>query len=311
MSSHTIKVFGHKVPDTDTVISAIAYAWFYTNVKKEPAQAYVLGELNKETQYILDRFGIETPPLLESLSGEDKVVIVDTNNIEELPEDISAAEIIEIVDHHKLAGGLITSSPVNITMRTMASTASLIYTIVNPELHELPKDIAGIMLGALVSDTLLFRSPTTTDEDRAIGAELAKIAGVDMNELADAMFAAKSDISDIPTENLLVLDSKVFDIKGKKLRISVIETTNPGQVLEKKADLQQAMIDHVAQNDGVDEVLLFAIDILNEEATPIVATEAAGEIVSAAFGEVVTTDNTIQLPGVVSRKKQIIPKLEA
>lgn len=306
-----IKVFGHQVPDTDTVVSAIAYAWYYNTIKKEQAEAYILGDINKETAYVLDRFGVAVPPVLENLSENDQIVIVDTNNINELPDDIEKAELIEIIDHHKLAGGLVTSNPISITLRPMASTASLIYTFLNPELHDLPKDIAGILLAAILSDTLEFRSPTTTDEDKAIASELAKIVGVDMSELASAMFDAKSDISNIETADLLVLDSKVFDIKGKKLRVSVIETTNPKSVLDRRADVVDAIQKHVADNDGVDDVLLFVVDILNEEATAIVASDTAQATITSAFDASFSDDQTAVLPGIVSRKKQIIPRLEA
>lgn len=308
-NNNQIKIFGHKVPDTDTVASAIAYAWYYNEIKKKPAQAYVLGELNKETAYVLDRFGVEVPPLLPELTADDQIVIVDTNNIDELPESVHDAELLEIIDHHKLFGGLKTAAPIDITLRVMASTASLIYTVANPELHKMPKEIAAVMLAAILSDTLEFRSPTTTDEDKAIAEELAKIAEVDIHDLANEMFKAKSDISDIEASDLIVMDSKIFNIKGKSLRVSVIETTAPDQVFARKDEIMSAIDQHVAENSDVDELLLFVVDILEEQTTPILSTNSAREIVGKAFG-IEIGDKTI-LKGIVSRKKQIIPKLEA
>jgi len=302
-----IKIFGHKMPDTDTVISAIVYAWYYNEVKKQDAKPYVLGELNKETEYVLNKFNQRTPDVLTEITDNDKVIIVDTNNFNELPDGIDRAEILEIVDHHKLSGNISTSKPVAITMRPMASTASLIYTIMNPELHPIPKDIAGVMLAALISDTLNFKSPTTTDEDRLIGKELSSIASVDIEELSREMFAAKSDISDISSADLIIMDSKVYDIKDKKIRISVIETTLPEVTLERRGDLVNAIQDHVTSSD-VDEILLFVIDILNENAHPIVASDYASSLLMEAFS-LSSVENTI-LEGVVSRKKQIIPALE-
>lgn len=309
-TSNEIKIFGHIVPDTDTVVSAIAYDWYYNNVKKEPAKAFVLGELNNETKYVLERFGVPVPELLGEISKEDKIVVVDTNNLDELPAGVNDAELVEIIDHHKLFGGFTTSSPITVTLRTMASTASLIYTVMNPELHPLPKEIAGIMLCALISDTLMFRSPTTTDEDREIGKELAKIAEVDIAEVAEKMFEAKSDISNVETDELIQLDSKIFDIKGKKLRVSVLETTNPETVYARLDDILSEMKKHVSSNADVDEILLFVIDILEEEATPIFASEVGKGIIEGAFEVKLEDDMSVKLPGVVSRKKQIVPKLE-
>lgn len=309
-SDNNIKIFGHKVPDTDTVASAIVYAWYYTNIKKRPADAYVLGELNKETEYVLERFGFDTPPLLESFEDGDKIVVVDTNNTNELPDNIHDVELVEIIDHHKLAGGIITPSPVTVTMRPLASTASLIYTVMNPELHTIPENVAGLMLSALISDTLALRSPTTTEEDRLIAETLAGIANVEVQELAGEMFTAKSDISHLQDEELLVMDSKVFDIKGKKLRVSVIETTNPEQPLGRKEGIKEAIQTYVENND-VQDVLLFVVDILNENAVPIVAAERAQKIVEDAFDVQLDPQKDTVLEGIVSRKKQIIPRLEA
>jgi manganese-dependent inorganic pyrophosphatase len=306
----TVKVFGHLVPDTDTVVSAIAFAWYYNNIKNIHAKPYILGEPNKETLYVLNRFGFEVPPLLGDINEGDPVAVVDTNNIDELPKNIDKAELVEIVDHHRLTGGINTKGPVNVTLRKMASTASLIYTMANPELHEMPKNIAGILLAALVSDTLNFRSPTATEEDRSIATELATIAKVDINELADQMFKAKSDISDIEASNLIIMDSKLNKIAGKNIRISVLETTSPGQILNRKKELQKAIIEHTKTNRDCDEILLFVIDILNENATPIVATDFAKEIINKSFGVDMKGDKETVLDGVVSRKKQIFPKLK-
>lgn len=306
----TIKIFGHQVPDTDTVVSAIIYAWYYNEVLGKKAEAYVLGSLNKETQYVLDRFDVAAPEVLGEITKEDQIVVVDTNNINELPDDIQNGELLEIIDHHKLSGGITTDAPVTVTLRPMASTASLIYTVMNPELHPIPEDIAGIMLAAILSDTLEFRSPTTTPEDKIIAETLAKEIGVDINELATKMFEAKSDISDIDPMDLILMDSKVFDMNDQKVRVSVVETTSPGMVLEKKETLKETMLQHVAEDEAVDEVLLFVIDILNEEATPIVASALGEMMVEGAFGVDLKEEQDVTLPGVVSRKKQIIPALQ-
>lgn len=309
-TERAIKIFGHQVPDTDTVVSAIIYTWYYNEVLGKKAEAFVLGSLNKETEYVLDRFGVKTPEILDEITEDDQIVVVDTNNINELPEDVHRGELLEIIDHHKLSGGITTDAPVTVTLRPMASTASLIYTVMNPELHPIPEDIAGIMLAAILSDTLEFRSPTTTPEDKIIAETLAKEIGVDISELANKMFEAKSDISDIDPAELILMDSKVFDMNDQKVRVSVLETTSPKVVLEKKEILKEAMLAHVAEDEGVDEVLLFVIDILNEEATPIVASALGEMMVEGAFGVDLKEGKEVKLPGVVSRKKQIIPALQ-
>lgn len=308
--SQPIKIFGHLVPDTDTVASAIAYTWYYNNVRKQSAEAFVLGELNKETAYILKRFGFETPKTLDILNESDQIVIVDTNNIDELPTDMHKAELLEVIDHHKLSGGITTASPVSITMRPMASTASLIYTVLNPELHPLPAELAGLMLSAIISDTLEFRSPTTTNEDKEIATELARIANIDTHELATEMFKAKSDISDMNAEDLIMMDSKVYEVAGKKIRFSVVETTNVEQPLSRIEEIKKGIFDHIEKNSDTDDILLFIIDIVNEQATPIVATENGKDLIEKAFGiKMEEKENTI-LKGVVSRKKQIVPLFE-
>ncbi len=304
-----IKVFSHKIPDTDAVVSSIVYAWYLSEVEKKPAKAYILDAPNKETKYVLEQFGFDVPPILKSLSDGDQVVLVDTNNPDELIEDIHRARIIEIIDHHKLVGGISTSHPMSITMRPMASTASLIYTLINPELHEISKEIAGLMLSAIISDTLEFRSPTTTAEDKEIASELAVIADIDIHDLATKMFSAKSDISDIEAKDIIVSDSKVFNIHGEQIRVSVFETANPKQIMDMKDDIKKAMVEHVEESD-LDDMLFFVVDILNEEATLIVASDNARSLAEKSFEKKVEEDGTLILPGIVSRKKQIIPKLQ-
>ena len=302
-----IKVFGHQSPDTDATCSAIVWAWFLNEHRKQEAQAYVLGNPNKEALFVLEKWGHELPPILESVSTGEDVTIVDTNNKDELFENINDAHFISIIDHHKLTGGLETSSPREIVIQPYASTMTVMYNIMNIEPEEFPKEIAGIMLSGIVSDTLEFRSPTTTQDDKELAERLAKVLGVDITEYANEMFAAKSDISDFSDDELIKLDSKVIDIKGKKLRIAVLETTNPKSVLERKEGINSSA-NKIKTEDGLDHVLLFVIDILNEEATFVSDDEEAKNIVSESFNSKEQDGNLI-LPGIVSRKKQIIPGL--
>lgn len=303
-----IKVFGHKSPDTDCTCSAILWAWHLT-ATGTAAKPYVLGELNKETEFVLSRWGIEKPQLLGTLTSGERVAIVDTSNPQELPDGIEDAEIVSIVDHHKLSG-LSTKAPLTITMRPIASTASVIYEVMgeNEKQGEMPDSMAGLMLSCILSDTLAFRSPTTTPRDQEIAEKLALRLEIDIDAYADDMFTAKSDISAYSDEALLTLDSKKFEVGGKHLRISSLETTKPQSVLARKDGLIATMKDMVAKGDA-DEVLLFVIDILKEEATVVVHNDAVKQIIEKSFNVQVSGD-TVVLPGVVSRKKQIIPVLK-
>lgn len=304
-----IKVFGHKSPDTDATGCAIIWAWYLNEHTGAQATPYVLGGLNKETEFVLRRWGFEVPELLESVTEEDEVVIVDTNNPQELVDGVNEAKIIQIIDHHKLVGGLITSAPVDITMRTLASTASVMYDLMGDVVNELPDNITGLMLSCVLSDTLEFRSPTTTPHDKDIAEKLAAKLGVDVSEYANEMFTAKSDISDFTDSGLVKLDSKKFELSGMNLRVSVIETTAPEMVLERKGGIVAAIAEVAESEPDTDEVLFFVVDILKEEATVLTHNDKVKEIVEKSFSVAVESDTEV-LPGVVSRKKQIIPNLK-
>jgi manganese-dependent inorganic pyrophosphatase len=302
-----IKVFGHLSPDTDATGSAIVWAWYLSNHTGVEATPFVLGELNKETEFVLSRWNVESPALLESVSAEDSVVIVDTNNPQELFSNINEADIIQIIDHHKLVGGLSTEGPIDITLRALASTASVIYDLIGDE--ELPEHIAGILLSCILSDTLEFRSPTTTPQDKDIAEKLAQQLDVDIAQYASEMFAAKSDVSSFTDSGLIKLDSKKFAIGDMNVRVSVIETTNPETVLERKDGIVSAIKEVVDSESDVDEVLFFIVDILKEEATVLTYNAAVKDIIEKSFSVTVESDTEI-LPGIVSRKKQILPSLK-
>ncbi len=305
-----IKIFGHTAPDTDATCSALIWAWYLNDIAKKPATAYVLGEPNTEAAFVLKRWGFETPEILTDLADGEKVVIVDTNNPAELPANIGNADIRQVIDHHALAGGLSTKGPVNITLRPVAATATVMYGIMRePALDQMPDAIKGLVLSCILSDTLEFRSPTTTPRDVSLGHRLAKDLDLDTKEYAAEMFAAKSDISHFSDAELLRLDSKVFEVSTSKFRVSVLETTSPETVMSRKASLMDSMA-AVAKEDGVDQVLLFIVDILNEASTLLIPNDAVKSVAENSFGVTVDGD-TVLLPGVVSRKKQIIPNLKA
>ncbi|WP_069299543.1 manganese-dependent inorganic pyrophosphatase [Neptunicoccus sediminis] len=302
-----IQVFGHMAPDTDATGSAIVWAWYLNEIKGQSAAAKLLGTPNTEAAFVLKRWGFEQPEIISDVAEGDDVVIVDTNNPAELPASINDANILEIIDHHLLVGGIKTKGPINITVRPLACTATIMADLMGDDLAKAPDAIKGVMLSCIISDTLEFRSPTTTDVDVTRAKSLAAELGVDIAEYAAEMFAAKSDVSAFSDAELLRMDSKKYEVGGKAFRVSVLETTTPAIVLDRKASLMDSMT-AVASEDGVDQVLLFVVDILKEESTLLVSNDLVKTVAEKSFGATVAGD-TVVLPGVVSRKKQIIPQL--
>ena len=304
----TTLVFGHKSPDTDSTGSPIVWAWYLSEVKDTPAKAVLLGEPNTEAAFVLKHWGLEKPAIIADVTADDKVVIVDTNNPAELPPSVNEAKIQAIIDHHMLVGGIKTKTPIDITIRPLACTATVMHDLMGADVAKAPKAIKGAMLSCILSDTLEFRSPTTTAHDRAVAEKLAADLGVSIAELATKMFEAKSDVSSFSDAELLRMDSKEYNVAGKELRVSVLETTAPKVLLDRKASLMASM-PGVAKEDGADQVLLFVIDILKEEATLLVPNDLVKQLAEASFGVKVSGD-TVVIPGLMSRKKQIIPALK-
>ncbi len=304
----TIQVFGHKSPDTDSTGSPILWAWYLTEVKGTPAQAVLLGEPNTEAAFLLRRWDLAKPEIIEDVADDAPVVIVDTNNPAELPANINNADVQAIIDHHKLVGGLETKAPIDITIRPLACTATIMHDLMGEDAARMPDWAKATALTCILSDTLEFRSPTTTGHDRAVAGKLAADLGLDIPAYAAEMFAAKSDVSAFSDAELLRMDSKEYAVQGTRFRVSVLETTAPATVLDRKAGLVEAMT-AVAAEDGVDQVLLFVVDILNEQSTLLVPNDLVKSVAVKSFGAAPDGD-IVTLPGVVSRKKQIIPNLK-
>lgn len=304
----TTLVFGHKSPDTDSTGSPLIWAWYLNEVKGVDAKPVLLGEPNTEAAFVVEKWGFEKPEIISSVDAGQQVVIVDTNNPAELPADINAADITAIIDHHKLVGGLETKGPIDITIRPLACTATIMYDLMGDDAYKMPDNIKGAMLSCILSDTLEFRSPTTTDVDKALAQKLASELNIDLGAYASEMFEAKSDISAFSDAELIRMDSKEYAIEGTKFRVSVLETTAPKLVLDRKASIMESMT-AVAAEDGVDQVLLFVVDILNEEATLFVPNDLVKTVAEKSFDATVEGDSVV-LPGIMSRKKQIIPNLK-
>ncbi|HCQ57454.1 MAG TPA: manganese-dependent inorganic pyrophosphatase, partial [Sulfitobacter sp.] len=284
------------------------WAWYLNEIKGIPAKPVLLGEPNTEALFMLDKWDLDKPEILTALDADTKVVIVDTNNPAELPDNINDADITGIIDHHRLVAGLETRGPIEINIQPLACTATIMFKMIGKDWAQAPRGVKAAALSCILSDTLEFRSPTTTQEDRAIAEDIAQDLGVDISDYAAEMFAAKSDVSSFSEAELLRMDSKEFDLDGTNLRVSVLETTSPAPLLARK-DALMAEMPKVAEADGAAQVLLFIVDILKEEATLLVPNDMVKHIAEQSFGAEVSGD-TVVLPGVMSRKKQIIPNLK-
>jgi len=304
----TTLVFGHKSPDTDSTGSPLIWAWYLSEVRQQPAKAVLLGEPNTEAAFVLKKWGCDMPEIISDVSADDTCVIVDTNNPAELPPSINDANVVQIIDHHKLTGGLETKAPIDVTIKPLACTATIMHNLMGENDTKMTDQIKGLMLSCILSDTLEFRSPTTTDQDKALAEQLARELGLDLSAYAAEMFEAKSDVSAFSDAELIRMDSKEYAVGDTKFRVSVLETTAPKIVLDRK-DSIMATFEDVAKEDGVDQVLLFVVDILNEEATLFVPNDLVKGVAEKSFGATVTGDSVV-LPGIMSRKKQIIPNLK-
>ena len=292
MSTDTTLVFGHKSPDTDSTGSAIIWAWFLSH-HGGAAEARLLGTPNTEAQFVAERWGFDLPPLLDGGGGRPE----GRHRRHQQPR--RAARLDRqgrhpaIIDHHKLSG-LETKTPVEITIRPVACTATLLWQLMGGHAGHAPDGIKGLALSCILSDTLEFRSPTTTPVDRRLAEILAQDLGIDIPSYAAEMFAAKSDVSRFSDAELLRMDSKEYTVDGTDFRVSVLETTSPETILSRKASLMESM-KAVAAEDGADQVLLFVIDILKEEATLLVPNDLTRRVAEASFGATATGD-TVVLP---------------
>jgi len=302
-----ILVFGHKNPDTDTICSAIAYA----ELKQElglDVEAVRLGEVNSETQYALDFFKQEAPRMVEHVADEvDQVILVDHNESQQSAEDIDRVQILEVIDHHRIAN-FETKDPLYYRAEPVGCTATILKKIYKENDVEIKKEIAGLMLSAIISDSLLFKSPTCTEEDITAAKELAEIAGVNIEEYGLAMLKAGADLSDKSPEQLISLDAKEFEMNGNKVEIAQVNTVDVNDVLVLQEQLEKAMDDTI-KNKGLSLFALIITDILESDSVVLAVGEEAARV-EQAFN-VTLDNNTAVLKDVVSRKKQVVPNLQS
>ncbi len=300
-----VLVFGHKNPDTDTITSAITYAYLKQQLGVD-AEAVRLGEVNNETQYALEKFGFEAPRLISTVAGEAKeVILVDHNERQQSADGIEEVKVTEVIDHHRIAN-FETSDPLYYRAEPVGCTATILNKIFKENNVEVPSNIAGLMLSAIVSDTLLFKSPTCTEQDVQAGKELAEIAGVNLDEYGLAMLKAGADLSDKSLEDLLSLDAKEFTFGEVKSVVAQVNAVDVNDVLNRKDELVSLLNKNIEEN-GLNLFFFVVTDILNNDSTAVVVGNAA-ESAAKAFGKELVND-LVELPGVVSRKKQIVPVL--
>jgi manganese-dependent inorganic pyrophosphatase len=298
-------IFGHKNPDTDTITSAIAYAELKSKLGAD-VEATRLGEVNGETQYALDYFGIEAPRLVENVADEAKdVILVDHNERQQSANDIDKVRVVEVIDHHRIAN-FETAGPLYFRAEPVGCTATILNKLYKENGVEIRKEIAGLMLSAIISDSLLFKSPTCTEQDVAAARELAAIAGVDADAYGLDMLKAGADLSDKTIEQLISIDAKEFSMGSYKVEIAQVNAVDTNDVLSRQAELEEALNGIIASK-GLDLFLLVVTDILNNDSIGLALGSKASSV-EKAFN-VSLSDNKALLKGVVSRKSQIVPPL--
>lgn len=298
-------IFGHKNPDTDTITSALVYADLKSKIGMD-VEPVRLGEVNGETQYALDYFKVEAPRLVEKVAAEtDTVILVDHNERQQSAEDIEEVRVLEVIDHHRIAN-FETADPLYYRAEPVGCTATILNKIYKEKGIEVTKEMAGLMLSAIISDSLLFKSPTCTDEDVAAANELADIAGVDPQVYGLEMLKAGANMSTKSVAELVTLDAKEFSMGNAKVEVAQINVVDVNDVFGRQPEVEAAM-ETMIKEKGLDLFLLVVTDILENDSTALALGSKSAEV-EKAFN-VTLQNNTALLKGVVSRKKQIVPVL--
>ncbi|EKE20404.1 MAG: hypothetical protein ACD_8C00005G0003 [uncultured bacterium] len=300
-----IKIVGHKNPDTDSIVSAIAAQEFFSVVLGKNAKAYRAGGINNETKFILEKVGVEVPELVTSVSEDDSVALVDHNELGQVFDGLNFSNVDYIIDHHKIS--VVTEKPISFTAEVIGSTSSLIAKMFFREGVKPSEKIAQLLLAGILSDTLNLTSPTTTDEDRVLVGKVNEIAKFNIDEFVAEMFQAKSSLEGISIEDIITVDYKSFEMGAIKVGVGTWETTNPESVNIKKDEIMQALATKKIE-DKVEHMFFMVVDILKSSCQLYIIGELEKALAEKVFGGVVE-DGIMFLPGVVSRKKQIVPQL--
>jgi manganese-dependent inorganic pyrophosphatase len=302
-----VYVVGHKSPDTDSVAAAISYA----NLKNQlglpdiyiPAAA---GTINSETKFVLEHFSVPVPETITDAKGK-KIILVDHNEVAQAVDNIKEAELMEVVDHHKI-GDIQTGSPIFFHNEPVGSTATIISAMYDQYKVPISREMAGVMISAILSDTVLFKSPTCTDKDKEQVAKLAKIIGEDYEQYGIAMLTAKSDISTKTVRDIVKGDYKHFDFAGTKAGVGQIEVMDLSVLAPRKKEILEDM-EKVRKEEGLSFVLIMLTDVMKEASDLLFVGKPVEKFEKAFDGKM--ENNSIYKKGVLSRKKQVIPPLEA
>ena len=299
-------VFGHQNPDSDAIGSSYGYAYLKRQLGVD-AEAVALGTPNEETAFVLDYFGVEAPRVVESALSEEvnQVILTDHNEFQQSISDIKDVEVIEVVDHHRVAN-FETANPLMMRLEPVGSASSIVYRMFKENNVEVPKEVAGLLLSGLISDTLLLKSPTTHASDPAVAAELAEIASVNLEEYGLAMLKAGTNLSSKSAEELIDIDAKTFELNGNQVRVAQVNTVDISDVLSRQEEIEEA-INNSIKNNGYSDFVLMITDILNSN-SEILALGSNTDKVENAF-DFVLENNHAFLEGAVSRKKQVVPQL--
>ena len=294
-------IFGHKNPDTDSITSSLVMANLETKLGNDVV-ACRQGNVNKETEYVLNYLGVDAPEMLPELEAGTNVILVDHNSPSESADNLNDLNILKVIDHHPIA--LKTSYSLYYRAEPVGCTETILYKMYKENNVEVDKKIATLMVSAIISDTLLLKSPTTTEEDKVAVKELSAIAGIDPNVYGLDMLKAGTDLSSFTTDEILHLDAKRIDFKAVKAIVNQVNTASIPEVMKMKADLE-ARMNEIIDEEGLDLFMLLITDIVNSN-SQVIALGKNASLVEKAYG-VTLEDNTALLEGVVSRKKQVVP----
>jgi len=302
-------VIGHLNPDTDSIVSAIALAGLLNSEGKE-ARAVKKGNLNKESQWALDHCQAkDSIEELENVPDGQEVFFVDFNEFDQCPLNPEKVKLIGLLDHHKLGSGWKTEEPILFRVEPVGATSTLMAKIYREKNIPLPENLAKLLLCGIISDTLNLTSPTTTEEDKHWAKKLSEQTNENVEELANNLFEAKSDLSSFTPEEVAKLDYKVFNFIGKKIGIGVIETVRSDNAKELEGELKKVM-GKIKSEEGLDYVYLGIVDILNNQTELLIGDEETKLLARKAFSEATESGDNLILPNIVSRKKQIAPAIE-
>ncbi|MDR0298045.1 MAG: manganese-dependent inorganic pyrophosphatase [Streptococcaceae bacterium] len=307
--SDKILVFGHQNPDSDAIGSSMAFAYL-SNHRKVGAlntEVVALGEPNEETQFVLDYFDVAAPRVVTSAKAEgvDTVILTDHNEFQQSISDIEDVTIYGVVDHHRVAN-FHTAAPLFMNVQPVGSASSIVYRQFLEADVEIPRELAGLMLAGLISDTLLLKSPTTHPTDIPVANALAEIAGVELQEFGLAMLKAGTNLASKDGATLIDIDAKTFELAGNNVRVAQVNTVDISEVLARREELETAILGAISEN-GYSDFVLMVTDILNSN-SEIIELGKHPELVEKAFGFKLHEHHAF-LAGAVSRKKQVVPQL--